>query len=1824
MVSSPQADDTSTGANNLLGTGTTAGDSAEVSAFTRAFCASRSISEKLYVGSVKSNIGHTEQAAGLPALFKAFLMLEREQIVPNPTFKTPNPILELEKSGIIIPTETIEWPKDAPRRVSVHNTGYGGTNAHIILESGKYWQNTLPESPVDGKKLQVFAFSHQQEQGIRKLAGRWAKFLTDPNPPSLSDLAFTLGSRRSPFSYRSTIKAASLDELVSGLQGLENGSVKSAKTSAIPDLCFVFTGQGAQWATMSKELISHYPVFRESILKAEEALIKLGAPWKLTEELGRPEDSSRINEPELAQPCTTAIQVALTDLLDSFGVRPSKVCGHSSGEIGAAYALGSLSAFDAVKVAFHRGCSVNYIRDAAPELKGGMLAVGLSEEKVQDYLAVHDEKVRIGCVNSSNSITLTGDAVAIDELQTTLTSLGVFNRRLAVSVGYHSHHMKVIEDFYHDKIKAIEPQPGKPGITMVSSVTGEAVKGEDLGANYWVQNLVSPVLFSAALSQLVSNKLDGAENSAELVIEIGPQAALRSAILRILTDAGRSDISYLSCLKRKQDSAEAVIALAGELFCRGAKISLNNVNLLTSGQNAKNLTQLPSYNWQHEASHWNESRRSRQYRFKKFPRHDLLGSLTPDSIETQPLWKNYFRLSTTPWLEGYQIDGSILISAAGYLSMVVEAMHQRFQMEDQKWRGNSVQFKGIEFTKQLMVPTDATGVEVFLQMRPRSKTDEGVLSTWQEFQIFSVSMENQYIEHCHGAVRVTSGGSPLSQNQTSAASSMGWTRLERDRLYETLDICGMKYSGPFAGIKSILARPWESNVEVTVSDVRSTMPSRYQQPHTIHPTTLEAFIQAAFPGLKLAGHLQEVMVPVSIDEMCISTDCLLRAGEVLTVKTRSANNDMGRYSSEIYVKKRNNAEIVQMKGVNFRELSSSQVRLAKKLCYKTEWQLDPISSTEEAIFKHCHEHVGAATQKLRKQLEPTCRHFIKDALRKLRAEEEKRVTGFKQHYLNWMRHYVEGETESSVESVENIQNLGAIGECILQIGPVMKDILVDDADGLSIILGGKGDLFSRLYTEREGISRCHQQAVEYMKPLLFKNPNLRILEVGGGTGSLTFPVVEGLYAGKDAPATPNFTFTDISAGFFGPIKERLGKLNSFVELKTYNIENPAEEQGFELASYDLIIGSNVVHATESIQRILTSLRTLLKPGGQLGLVESTTPTLHESLIFGTLSGWWLGVPEGRTLSPLLQPSQWDKVMKDSGYVGLELQIKDYDDVAEENVSFLLSSSAVAPTETTQRSVVSVLTAEKGDTLGNELVSCINKKYPGTEVVLLPFDAAKTARGTAIIAVDAAEGDSISQSKAIFERVQEAIENCDSVLIVRDNTKNVSIEPKQSLVTGLCRALRNNNQDLRLYTLDIDSEVASDAGKASDILQVYSRIVSSEASPYSHSEWEVTSRNGSVFIPRMIRDNAVGKWVTDSVSKYHPRKETFGNNNASLELKIRKPGSYDTLYWADRSTSQASTLEPSEVTIQLEYAALNESDASYATGRSDKARPMITEGAGVVTAVGDLAKASFSVGDRVCCFEPKGLQTVPNVNYKRLCRIPDTMDSEIAASVPISYATVLYSLQIKAAFEAGETVLIHCAGSAMGQAAITIARYLGAGNVFLTVENEEQRDALRSISGVAQGNILDCDSLTLENDILKATNNLGVDVVLNLPSKKPPTSLCGLLSKFGRFVDLGTCDSEQKKRTFLELLDGNKSFFAVDLAQVAESRPDLLQKLITGSLDLLEANLIRNIEPITVSSMEEAPELFELMQDGQSVGKLMLEIDLSLPIMVSDMQLYCSE
>ncbi|KAI9676095.1 MAG: putative Hybrid PKS-NRPS biosynthetic cluster [Caeruleum heppii] len=869
------------------GTGTPAGDPRETRAIGAVFGPKRD--SPLYVGSIKTNIGHLEGASGLAGVIKATLALQAGQIPPNMHFNNPNPSINFDDWKIKVPTKMINWKApNGLRRASVNSFGYGGTNAHVILEGynpPKRLADAKPAMPgalvemvLDRPYLTPLT-SHSDKAG-KLLAANLAHYLEKNPGVNVLDLAYGMSIRRSMHQQRSFAIGNDTGSMVKDLINPQPLAAWTVAKSVKPRLGFVFTGQGGQWFAMGRNLLEQSPIFKQTLEKCDTLLQSLhDAPeWSIVDELRKSKDTSRLSQTRFSQPICTALQLAILALLKEWAIEPAAVVGHSSGEMAAAYAAGILSFKSTIVAAYYRGLYMSNGAENATTVPGSMMAIGLTEPQAVAELKSYSGRIAIAAINSPSSITVSGDEDAISELKDSLTTRKIFARQLQVAQAFHSHHMFPLAPAYQKALEShSEFTAMPPKVRMFSSVTARVADHEKMGASYWTANMTGAVRFSDALTGILLDDLD--EQNVDVLVEIGPHPALKGPTRQVVQSL-KLDVPYVASLTRGVPDYEGLLATAGQLFTLGYPVDLTAVNadhfITDEGSIAQIMTanippRLPSYSWNH-AKYWSETRFIKEHRLRE-SRHAILGAPVPGSPATAPRWRNYLRQSELPWLREHMIDGKVIFPAAGYISMAIEAIARVGSNETDL---KCIALRDIAVKSALIVADSDMGTEVILELRPASISAKSTSDVWHEFVIFSFDETDRCNEHCRGLISIENG-SPAPIERIQPCASVEELQESSDRCipvrkyYERLHSLGLQYgenfrllsgnieSGPGFATAPLVWNPKQLSAEASNVSI-------------LHPALLDASIHVVFAAIesRLGRPVDESFIPTFVRSMKVS------------------------------------------------------------------------------------------------------------------------------------------------------------------------------------------------------------------------------------------------------------------------------------------------------------------------------------------------------------------------------------------------------------------------------------------------------------------------------------------------------------------------------------------------------------------------------------------------------------------------------------------------------------------------------------------------------------------------------------------------------------------------------------------------------------------------------------------------------------------------------------------------------------------------------------------------------------------------------------------
>ncbi|KXH44578.1 beta-ketoacyl synthase domain-containing protein [Colletotrichum nymphaeae SA-01] len=1501
------------------GTGTPAGDPQEAEAISKAFFGSQdsSDSERLLVGSLKTVIGHTEGTAGIAGLLKASLAVQNGVIPPNLLFENLSPKVAPFYKNLSITKEAQPWPElkpGQPRRASVNSFGFGGTNAHAIIEEYKTSASSTettskPESQITSAAYALpLVLSAKSERSLKSLMKQTAQFIKSNPDVDMLDLFWTLLCKRSILPYRQTVVGSSREAIILALENAisENASseptLRSFTTSQEkPRLLGVFTGQGAQWPGMMRSLISAIPQVRDIVVELDRSLqtlpVEYRPSWTLHEQFLLEDEASNVTKASFSQPLCCAVQIVLVRLLAAAGVEFTTIVGHSSGEIACAFAGGFISASQAIRIAYLRGLTSKYASSRTGE--------------------------REACLRT----TISGDADALAELQTILEDESKFVRMLKVDKAYHSHHMLSCSPHY---IKALEDCGCDVADGVGSSVAwyssvhqNRRMKASDITAEYWNENLVSSVRFMQAIEAAAIE-----HKSLDAAIEVGCHPALKAPCLATLKTVLSEEIPYTGCMQRGSDNVQAFASAVGYLWER---LGLNAVDpdsfiakVIAPGNSLRSLSKaLPRYPWDHSRTHWNETRAIKAHLYGEKP-HLLLGSLSASSTGSTSQWHNTIRPRDHEWLQGHALQGQAVFPAAGYIVMAMEAA---LQMAG----GRSVQLlevldmsidKAVTFEDKNSPAELIVAVDTIVSQPDQIKLGFTIDSC--------LAKETKPSTSATGQLVVTFGDSSTNVLPPANDDPPHLTTVNIKNFYRELDELGFDYSKDYRCIYN-LAR----------ADAKATGHMAFprlddgSRPIVLHPASMDLAFQTIMGAYSAPGdkRLRSIYVPVHIDRISLVPSLCASVAEsdsAPIVHFNTANTydkgDVLAGDATVFSSDDDKQVLYRIENLLLQPLSKPSEAEDHKAFTKTVW--GPLKP--EALLDNPDLWATEQDKQVIPIIERICYFYMKEFVSQLTEEDRANATMPHQRYIYWNEHVSakvkegtwhewydpswESDTREQIEQlvVENsyhphVKMAKRVSENTLStIREKSNPFLWMDHDGLltefytSYLTSGPGWLYGQ----------------ELVSQLCHRYQTMDILEIGGGTASATKYILDIPQLGFNS-----YTFTDISPAFFEKAQEHFSAHEDRMIFQKLDITKKPEEQGFKPHSYDMIIASSVLHATPKLAETMANVRSLLKPGGHVVLLEAThRDHTRVGYLFGLFPDWWAGIDEGRDLDPFADINQWDAIFKQTGFSGVDTRTLDRHGNLFPNTLFCthavntkvarLDAPLSAPP--TDRALPQIVVIGGGSSKSARLLDEVRQTLPGREIVSLKriedvLESSIPPKSTFLVLSELDYETFSGIDEVRFSAIKSLLELAGTILWL---TENAWIEnPYQAMTAGMLRSARLEYPATHNQSLDVDDAEKLDTNFLVQQLLRLEEPTDSKEDILWTLEPEVYVSKSRAYIPRIKHDiqrnnrlNSKRRAITASVDShttpvtllasedtlYLESSETFGEDSsveADLEVKV---------------------------------------------------------------------------------------------------------------------------------------------------------------------------------------------------------------------------------------------------------------------------------------------------------------------------------------------------
>jgi acyl transferase domain-containing protein/NADPH:quinone reductase-like Zn-dependent oxidoreductase/NAD(P)-dependent dehydrogenase (short-subunit alcohol dehydrogenase family)/SAM-dependent methyltransferase/acyl carrier protein len=1808
------------------GTGTPVGDPIEANALGTVLTSGAPDRAPCAIGSVKSNFGHTESAAGVAGLIKVALMQRHGYIPPNLHFETANPDIPFESLRLRVPVALEEWQAgpDGRRLAGLNSFGFGGTNAHAVIASAPAQPAPSPRSAAG--KTQLICLAARSEEALKAVAQQHSAFLRNETHASLESIAAQLACGREHHAFRMTAAgkderevADLLDGFVAGQRrpGLSSGETAGARTQ---DVVFVCSGMGQQWWGMGRGLLESEPVFANKIDELDRLFGQL-AVWSLRDILSQPEESSQIDRTEYAQPAIFGLQMGLAALWQSWGIEPDLVVGHSIGEVAAACISGALSLDDAVKVCFHRSRL-----QASLAGRGGMLAVSLSEADLQRRIRGKEALISIGAVNSPESGTLAGDTAMLEQIAAELQSEGIFARMLKVEVPYHSPVMDEINASLRAALHDIAPR--KARIPLISTVTGQQIDGSRLDADYWNQNVRKPVSFAHAMGTLVAMQ-------GRTFIEIGAHPVLASSIGECLTAEGVR-ATVLTSLRRKQDDGATFLGAVGQLHCMGYEIALEE-----QFKRPTSRIDLPFYPWQ-RTTFWTETPESRKVRTGLAAEdarldHPLLGER---ASSPQPAWHGEIAPGQPHYLRDHCVQGSVVFPAACFIEMALAAARETLSSS------GPVAIERLAIEAPLVL---TAGAQNRLQLS---------IGNEQKFQIHSSLQqegEQRWVHHVSGFLVEPSPARDAQFLDATVLHDRLPDVLSQEDIYARFERIQLQYGPLFRNLDTAWVGQDEALGRLAALPAIEAEIGKYN----IHPAMLDAAFQ-----LLVALPSDSTYLPVGVARVEVFQPGAVPAWAYV----RKVSQTKSRIVADISIADEIGRIIVAVSGLAcqlFADASTGGQAASGTFLYDRTWvDADLVfrSGQRRAQFLPSPSDLAPLLQDLHNQRSKDFQHdrfllqawpaidalatdYFIDALTKLgwnwqdrrpfTARALSETLGISPRHFRLVErmllllgqsgHLKQIDSQWYVLEAPAIRSLEeqwhklvlAYPACHAELnitrrnGVRLAEFLRDEDEPLSALFLPGSPIAEHMYSDAPTFGPYNRIIADALVEIVRQLPEgetLRILEVGAGTGGLSSQLLALLPAERT-----DYVYTDVSQSFLNQAKDRF-RAYPFVRYEILDAEDDPLAQGFAEGFFDLVVICDAVHATVDLRKTLGNLFTVLAPGGMLALMEMTSPPRWCDLTFGLLPGWWAFAD--RDLRPdhaTLPAARWLSVLAQCGYDACTAVSDEVTEAKGSLHSVILARrpdhvpqpTTEGPAPDAQASAPAplapvVLLSDRlgiAETLAGKLRS-LGCTVTVTEpfAAALPDQAILAAAGpdlTAPIVVDlrgladpGAPADPLPSTvgTTACANLQEVVRllssrtwtgRCD-LWIVTNGTETVGgvthLALQQAPVRGFARVLKNEHAELSSYLVDL-SPVPQEIEVASLAQEILAR----------NAEDEIALRGHRKFLSRVIA--------------HRNRRATNGAATGFRISQEKRPGQDDLVFREVEVTPPG----PGQVQVRMQAAGLNFKDFASQAGLVNTASDAVgLEGAGIIVSLGQ-GVVGFAPGDRVMGLIVGSLSNPVNTDPSFLVRMPSTLSFEDAAGIPVVFLSAYLALKKHARLAEGETVLIHTAASGLGLAELQVARMLGA-KVLATAGNDEKRSYLHACGVDYVG---DSRSTAFVDEIMQLTNGRGVDVVVNtLPPQMNRHNLQLLRPGVGRVVDL-TNIHRGAQLDYVALQKGIQ-VSGFDLIIVANAYPELMRTMLNDLAALFESGTLRPV-PYRRTPIERITETVRSFRKAAHIGKFVVPV-----------------
>ncbi len=1805
------------------GTGTKVGDPAEVWSIGTVIGADRRA--PVPIGSIKSNIGHTEPASGLFGMLKAVMALENNYLPASLHFDTPNENIDFDGLNVRVTANPIELLRGKRARLAgINSFGFGGANAHVVISDPDPVQDERHRNNATGH---VFMASAHTANSLEELLKSYKSTFAKASREEARSIIAASGVNRTQMRHRFAARSDHPEDIIRAIAShLEKPASDIGETGEAvtkdAKVAFVFSGNGSQWAGMGVEAFRENLHFRQCFTSVS-ALFKFHSDIVLTDLLTDPDLDKKLSDTKVAQPLLFAVQAALSDSLVAMGIKPTAVFGHSVGEIAAAYAAGALSLVDAVSIVAKRSLHQDLLAG-----QGTMAAVMLGEDAANAFAKARGlEQVCVAAVNAHNSVTISGPAHEISVYRDAARKAKIPVQILDINYPFHHPIIDQAKKSFLGDIPDIAPR--KSELAYLSTVTGSRLDGTQLDPDYWWKNVREPVRFQAATEAAI-------ELGCSLFIEVSPRPILSSYLKETVKQASIPGMVVPTLLRDPGEKGQDPISRAmARAIAHGA--AFDEARLFGKRNAFVRLPNLPFEPTELRPASTSDAT-------------DLFGrgAKSPYTLAgwradlNSGSWKNHIDAHLFPDLAEHVVDGKAILPGSGFIEIAISAAQQFYGTPE-------VDITNLEIVRPLEL-ADNRMMELSTVLSPETGDIE-------------IRSRERLSEDDWAVHAVARSRKPIPAH--TAASANPFAGLEKSatvtpaKAYETARQFGLDYGPRF----QLMAKA--VSYDDRFIDVELKEPEDAGNPfvsYSLNPISVDA----TFHGMvalfdRFTGEAGGApYIPVRFGSVRISNSGLTVKRAVVEIERISANSIKAKFRffsaggdliaafddcrfRRTYLRQH---KTLDMLSFHYEAIPSDRAALFAAAASLTALPMPLVAATDDtgidnttllfnaAIYRACHEialKLGKGTAKIDTRSLPgdfafrcflaNCLYVLEDAgLCEHKGGTWRIATEFslppvgdilKELYGERSERAVEAVliNNSYAEALDRIDSLFAA-----EISGVESDVTTKPQGFISDATLDHQTVHSESTRQRmELVLDAVEKALESENG----KRDLRIVEAGtisaGFTGRLATLATK--YNASLIIVEPRENAQrNLEIAFEEHAHVRVLKKDAFATLPAFDLAVSASDTLFQLVDEDAAIRS--------------AMRTHLAENGAL-VAATNAPTVFSDFVFGLTEGWFarsqaIDFPIGK----LATITQWQKCLTDLGLRNVTVEDRE---LSHGNI-IVVEAQGGQPAEakTTDSSPAAdvttpVLVLHEGN------VSTLHKGLPsGKDAIQSPlvpvqvtgdFDADKAKLAEAlqglhdnpvrVVYLSAATSGDRSQDSAVLQnRVlslsafaealrqhyaddEPAAELRPRLVVAAPGGSPVTVASRQKNVAGssvnsglwaFARVLQNEYDILDIHSLDLTGPKA-DAG-----IQLATAIaLLSDGS--ANREWLLDGKTGILSEIRAVQG---------PVSQALRRTSSF----KAATIRQRVSSQVGSIAWEETDIPQPG---PNDVVVAVAATGLNFRDVMWAMGLLPEealedgfaGATIGMELSGHVVAIGSAVK-DLSIGDAVMAIGPAAFSTHAVVSRAGVARLPETVSPVAAATVPVAFLTAYYAMMELGRIRAGETILIHGAAGGVGLAALQVAKLAGA-KVIATAGTREKR---RFVKMLGADHVFDSRSLAFVNDILGVTGGEGVDLVLNSLFSEAMEQSLSLVKPFGRFLELGKRDYYSDSKIGLRPFRRNISYFGIDADQLLVNAPDLTKRIFTEIGALFEEGKLVPL-PYRAFGHDEIGNAFRLMQNAGHIGKIVV-------------------